>query len=394
MQAFDLEDLRTGERSAITAIAARIGVEVLARHADDVDRRARFPEEALGALRDERLLSAYVPAALGGFGCHVGQLCAATETLARHCAATGMIFAMHQIQVACLVHHGASAWFRDYLESVCRGQSLLASVTSEMGVGGDLRRSIAHVDGAGPHSVRKSAPTASYAEHADALLLTARRNAEAAPADQVLVLLRRDQVELERTGSWDALGMRGTCSPSFEVSAKFGSEQVLGDFASIANHTMVPFSHLLWASCWLGIAVDAVAKARRFVRGEARKKPGVVPPSALRLAEVSNLLELLRARVLSAQAEYGSLLASQDVGEVLSSVGYAIRINELKLAASELVVEIVTRALRICGMAAYKNDSPFSLGRQLRDAHSAALMIGNDRICASNASLLLVHKDD
>jgi acyl-CoA dehydrogenase len=34
------------------------------------------------------------------------------------------------------------------------------------------------------------------------------------------------------------------------------------------------------------------------------------------------------------------------------------------------------------------------MGRHLRDAQSAALMIGNDRIYATNASLLLVHMDD
>ena len=50
-------------------------------------------------------------------------------------------------------------------------------------------------------------------------------------------------------------------------------------------------------------------------------------------------------------------------------------------------------ALGICGIAGYKNDTPFSVGRHLRDALSAALMIGNDRIHATNAALLLVHKD-
>jgi acyl-CoA dehydrogenase len=68
--------------------------------------------------------------------------------------------------------------------------------------------------------------------------------------------------------------------------------------------------------------------------------------------------------------------------------------NNLKVSASQLVVDIVHRALLICGIQGYKNDSPFSLGRHLRDAHSAALMIGNDRILATNASLLLVLKDE
>ena len=66
-----------------------------------------------------------------------------------------------------------------------------------------------------------------------------------------------------------------------------------------------------------------------------------------------------------------------------------LRINNLKLTASTLVVEIVTEALGICGILAYKNDSQWSLGRQLRDAHSAALMINNDRIQDTNAALLL-----
>ena len=48
----------------------------------------------------------------------------------------------------------------------------------------------------------------------------------------------------------------------------------------------------------------------------------------------------------------------------------------------------------ICGILGYKNDTKFAVGRHLRDAHSAALMVGNDRIYATNASMLLVLKDD
>ena len=45
-------------------------------------------------------------------------------------------------------------------------------------------------------------------------------------------------------------------------------------FADISAQTMLPVSHLLWSALWLGIATDAVARARAFVRAEARKKPG------------------------------------------------------------------------------------------------------------------------
>ena len=67
--------------------------------------------------------------------------------------------------------------------------------------------------------------------------------------------------------------------------------------------------------------------------------------------------------------------------------------NSLKVSASTLVVEVVSRALLICGMAGYGNRSPYSLGRLLRDAFGAQLMVNNDRINGNNAQLLLVSRE-
>ena len=50
-------------------------------------------------------------------------------------------------------------------------------------------------------------------------------------------------------------------------------------------------------------------------------------------------------------------------------------------------------ALGVCGIVGYKNDTPFSVGRHLRDTMSACLMVANERIHQTNASLLLIAKD-
>jgi acyl-CoA dehydrogenase len=47
----------------------------------------------------------------------------------------------------------------------------------------------------------------------------------------------------------------------------------------------------------------------------------------------------------------------------------------------------------VCGIMGFKNDTPFSVGRHLRDAMSASLMVANERIHQTNASLLLIAKD-
>ena len=45
-----------------------IGERVIAEHADEADRDARFPTEAFDALKKAQMLSSYVPTSLGGDG--------------------------------------------------------------------------------------------------------------------------------------------------------------------------------------------------------------------------------------------------------------------------------------------------------------------------------------
>ncbi len=387
-----------GRSDDVVARARQIAREVAAAAAADVDKQARFPTEAIEAQKKERLLGAFIPTELGGLGCGMIALAGICEAFGSACGASGLITAMHHIQVACIVrHHEGSTYFKRYLREVADKQLLIASVTSEVGIGGDMRSSITAVErNDTTFTLKKDASTISYGEHADDLLVTSKRAADAPPSDQVLTLVRKGDFKLEKTGTWDTLGMRGTCSPSFKLESRGAIEQIMSlPFGDIASRTMVPFSHILWAAAWLGVASDAVARARLFVRGEARKKPGVTPPSALRLAEAINMLQLMRNNVHDAASECEALMKKADgATDELLSIGFAIKINNLKIASSQLVSQIVHHCLMIVGIQGYKNDTKFSMGRHFRDAQSAALMIGNDRIYATNASLLLVHKDD
>lgn len=375
-----------------------IAREIAGPAAAAVDRDGRFPIEAVMALKDAGLLSARVAPRQGGHGSSIAELGAMCEALGQRCASAAMVFAMHQVQVACLVRHGDTPYFAEYLERLVREQRLIASVTSEAGVGGSVRTSISPIErdaASGACRLRKEGTVVSYADAADDFLVTVRRSAEAAAGDQALVLLDKRQCEMERLGTWDALGMRGTCSPGYTVSARFDAAQIVpAPFAEINAQTMVPWAHILWGSAWLGIATDAVARARAFVRDTGRRMGGT-PPTAARLSAVSAKLQLMRVQVRDWAHRYDAMCATPDAGaQELGSVACAIQLNHLKLAASELVAEICTDALRITGTSGYRNDSPYSIARHLRDAHSAALMIGNERIHASNGALHLAYRDE
>jgi acyl-CoA dehydrogenase len=262
-----------------------------------------------------------------------------------------------------------------------------------MGVGGDIRTSKCAVErGASHFDLTKQASVISYGESADDILITARRDPDAAPSDQVLVLVRRGEYTLERVGAWNTLGMRGTCSFGFVLKSRATLDHVLPvPFADISAQTMHPVSHILWTHVWLGLATGAVAIARKYVRAEARKNPGVVPPNAMRAAELVNHLHSFRGAIREGLFEYGERYDSPDA---LAGLGWQIRMNNLKISASEQAPQIVGKAMGICGISAFRNDTPYSLGRYLRDSHGAAVMILNDRLYGNNASLLLVSKED
>ena len=383
--------------SLLIEATRRIATDVVARHAADVDSQARFPTETLAALRHAGVLSAAVPRALGGAQCSMLELTQLCSTVSQACGSSGMVLAMHYIQLGCIARHGLeSEFFQGYLRDLVQHQYLLASMTSEVGTYGDTRSSICAVErqGDGRFVLNKDATTGSYCAYADAILVTCRRDKEATASDQVLVLVKREDCTLTQTTSWDTMGMRGTSSPGFRLESAGAALQIVpGAYADSSAQTMVPFSHILWASLWWGIAADAVGKAANFVRGQARQTPGTVPPTATRLAEVSMQLESMKQNWQSAAQAFDAIATSAAGQEELLSIRWALRLNNLKISCSEAVPQIVHRALQIVGILGYKNDSPFSLGRQYRDSLSASLMISNDRIAAKSASMLLVFKD-
>ncbi len=380
----------------VLKLAHVLGKDVLAEHAAGVDRDGRFPVESIAALKEARLLSAYVPREFGGMGLDVVEVARICEALGHYCGSSAMIYAMHSIQVACVVHHGQSSpYFRDYLEQLVAEQRLMASATTEIGTGGDLRSSVCAAEVQDEHfTVTKQAPVISYGEYSDEILLTCRRSPDSPAHEQALVMLRRGEYDAVPISNWDTLGFRGTCSSGFRVTATGHVQQILPvSFETILAETMHPYSHIVWGALWTGIAADAVNRARAFVRQEARKNPSVVPPGAMRLSDVNQRLQEMRHNVYGLAREYQSLLTST-CPNAFSGFGFAIRTNNLKLSCSRRIVDVVNEAMLICGIAGYRNDSKFSLSRQLRDAYGAAVMVNNDRISKLNATMLLAHKDE
>ncbi|MGC1456730.1 MAG: acyl-CoA dehydrogenase family protein [Steroidobacteraceae bacterium] len=378
--------------------AARQVATVAEAHACEVDAAARFPHEAVDAMRDAKLLSAQIPREHGGGGCSMSTLARICLEVAAGCGSSGLVLAMHYSQLACLVRHGmASGFFQRYLRDQVEQQHLIASITSEVGTYGDTHSSICALEptSEGGFRLDKEATTGSYCAYADAIAVTCRRDPQAPRNDQVLVLLQKRDYELTATSNWDTLGMRGTCSPGFRLRAQARRQQIVPvSFADCSGQSMVPYSHVLWAAVWCGIAQAAAAKAGRCVRAAARKQVGSVPPSAARLAALATTLQAMSGNLFSVAKEFDEVDDSANGRAALMSMEWSLKLNNLKISTSNAAPGAVHQALQITGVSGYRNDSPASVGRHYRDALSASLMISNDRIMEQSASMLLVLKND
>jgi acyl-CoA dehydrogenase len=363
---------------------------VAAEMADDVDLCGRFPEEAVREMKRQRLLGMLVPRDLGGEGATVSDVVDICYELGGACSSAAMIFAMHQVKVACIVRHGrGSRWHEGLLQQLSDDQLLLASSTTEGQGGGNVRASEAPIVHYGEQiSLERAATVISYGIQADGVVTTARRAADAASSDQVLVVLLKDDYSLQPTMSWDTLGMRGTCSGGFALKATASNQQVLPvPYGTIHTQTMVPCAHLMWGGVWAGIAAGAVTRAQSFLRAAMRKSGGELPPGAAHFTKARAALGTLTSLLATTAQRYEDAVDNE---RVLASLDFQAMINLTKVEASERAVDIVLAALRACGLSGYRNDTPYSIGRSLRDILSSPLMINNDRILRDASAVALV----
>lgn len=366
--------------------------DIASRYAGEVDAAARFPAEAVDAMRATGLLGASLPVALGGEGLTLTELGDISAKLGAACSSTGMVFAMHHSQVLSLSRHlGGSASLAILAGRIASEQLLIASATTELGIDGDVRTSFCFVDLDGD-TVRlvKNAPVISYGSEADLVLVTARRNADSAPSDQVLVVCDAANLALEATGGWDTLGLRGTASMGYKLNAVVPADRVIPEpYDVISAESMLPVCHVLWASVWLGMARALVDTSRQYVRAAARRTIGSVPPGATKLVDLIAELERFETLVADLTRRTESIW---DDRAAFGAIGYQVSINNLKVTASELVAQVALAALAITGISGYRNDGKHSVARIFRDAQGAALMVHNDRIIANTARLILVQK--
>ncbi|MGP3999321.1 acyl-CoA dehydrogenase family protein [Streptomyces sp. 8N706] len=375
----------------LVARARDVASRQLAPRADEVDTAGAFPSANIRALHEAGLMGALLPAWAGGQDASLTTFARVAAALGGACTSTAMLWAMHGQQVASLVDHAADA-HGDWLKLAGDTGCPIGSVTTDRQCGADLLSTGPALEAEGDRfRLVREAPVVTGGRHAGFYLVTMRADPDSPPNRTRLVLVAHDDGVIEETGTWDALGMRGTHSVPMRFDVTVGASRVLAtDFGVITRVSMVPVGHIGWASVWYGAAEGAFDRVRRAIR-EGRIAKGGRRSELLfaRLAEVRLRLDLLESVILRAAEEADRARArfradGQPVGPD------PVLVNNVKLAGSQLAFEAVDSLVDIAGMAeGYRRGGALGLERTLRDLRSARLMFHDDRLKTVNGRLVL-----
>jgi alkylation response protein AidB-like acyl-CoA dehydrogenase len=350
-------------------VADAVAREALARHADDVDQRGRWPAESVAALAESGLLGLTMPRALGGAGEGPRTFAAVTRTLAGRCASTAMVYLMHACAGQVIAAAEAFPLREAVLRDVARGRHLSTLAFSEKGSRSHFWAPVSQAVAAGPqHRLRAEKSFVTSAGQADSYIVSTRSAGAADPLASTLYYVPRDVPGLRTGGPWNGLGLRGNASAPMEVDVAVpASHRVSGEGEGfhVMLNVVLPWFQLGSAAVSVGIAraaTEGIGKHLLTARLEhLGQSLASLPNLRARLAQMQIAVDTQQAFLEHAAARMEA--PGPDTLLVLL---------ESKAAAAEAALQVTDLALRTGGGACFGRG--LTVERNFRDARAAAVM--------------------
>jgi alkylation response protein AidB-like acyl-CoA dehydrogenase len=343
---------------------ARVIEEVIAPGAGEVDAAGVFPRRQLEALAGAGLLGLTVPAEFSGGGQGLRAAARVTRELGAVCGSTAMVVTMHYAATAALVAGG----MKDALTEIAAGEHLSTLAFSEFGSRSHFWAPLGTATAASSDvrlDARKSWVTS--AGEADSYVWSSRPLQADGPMTLWLVPGASDGLNV--AGSFDGLGLRGN-----------GSAPMTADGLCVPRRAMVGAD-----GAGLDLALAAVLPV--FLVCTASMSAGLMRRLAeetaahLQQTQLQHLGQSL-AQQVQPRAQLAKLRIEADraralVEDTLTAVEQGrddaqLQVLEVKAAVGEAAAEAADLALRACGGAAFRKESPVE--RLFRDSRAARVM--------------------
>jgi alkylation response protein AidB-like acyl-CoA dehydrogenase len=381
----------TTEQGAWKRVAEKVGREVIAPNAADVDRNGVFPTENMKAIGKAGLLSLLVPKEYGGAGESTVTSVIVTEALAKSCAATAMSYHMHQTTIPLLCRVATPEQVGALIAPIVRGERFGAFAMSEPGSGNKIWHMDSFARRIGNEYVFDSFKSfCTSSGHADYYLVPVRGDAESQAQDLTVFIVMGNDENVKPIGVWDGMGLRGNCSRPIHfkechvpIDQRIGPEKE--GFSYMMSYAL-PLYLCGLAACYVGVAQAAYEAAVDHVKNrlhsDTNRTLAHLETVQRLVAEMRVAIDLVRFSVLriAHAADNAMVLFNEfheaglldDIVRANPDDPFFIEVAALKPAACEMAIQVTNKALQVCGGAGYKRGH--LVERCYRDGRAGSVM--------------------
>jgi alkylation response protein AidB-like acyl-CoA dehydrogenase len=349
----------------------KLAKQLLAAHADDIDRARSFPRENIRELGRSGLAGLVVPLEYGGAGAGIPEMAQVLERMAQACPSTAMVMLMHYCGAAVVAAKGSATLKQSLLPAIASGEHLTTLAFSEAGSGGHFYAPVSEVrrNGRGLRlTARKTFVTS--AGEADSYVVSTRKAGASGRTDLDLYLVAKGTKGFEVGKPFEGLGLAGNASAPMDLEdVGLEEEKRLGGEGSgfqTMMEVVLPHFQLGVAAVSLGIASAAFQAASAHV--VARKYEHAGGAALAAIPRVQFLAAEMVLELRSARAYLGETIrriAAGDPEVMLDVLG-------VKARAAEAALAVASRAMTLGGGAAFGRRG--GLERIFRDAQAASVM--------------------
>ena len=367
----DAFTLTEDQRELVDAVRA-VARDKIAPYAAEVDRDARFPQEALDALIAADFHAPHVPEELGGVGAGALEVCLVIEEVARVCASSSLIPAVNKLGSMPLLLAGSPQLQARYLPRLAAGEGFSYGL-SEREAGSDTASMTTRARRDGDDWVldgQKSWITnAGVSEFYTVMAVT---DPEAGSRGISAFVVEKGDEGLRFGAKERKLGIRG--SPTREMvfeRCRIPGDRMVGqpgEGLKIALRTLDHTRITIGAQA-VGIAQGALDYARDYVKQRRQFGRAVAEFQGIQFMLADMAMQLEAAR----QLVYVAAARSEREDADLTFFGAAA-----KCFASDMAMSVTTDAVQLLGGAGYVSDHPVE--RMMRDAKITQIYEGTNQI--------------
>jgi butyryl-CoA dehydrogenase len=356
-------------------VAKEVADRVVRPLAQKYDRLQEYPWEIQKEVAAAGLFGVWIPKAYGGHGAGIVALCRVIEELSRACGGVGVLFAVNALGSFPVIIAGTEEQKQRFLPSIAAGKKLIAFCLSEKFAGSDAggMRTRATKDANGEWVLRGEKKWTTNGGAADIYTVFAVSDPESKSRRISAFMVEKGMAGFSIGKVEDKMGIRAV--PVVEThfdGVRCGDDRLLGGRPGMG------FSHSMQTLDWArpGVAAQAVGLAQgaldfALLYATKRQQFGA-PISSFQM--IQEMLADMSAKVDAARWLVYAAASAVDEGDANVTKLSA----ECKYFATEVAMDVTTKAVQIFGGYGYMRDYPIE--KYMRDAKITQIYEGANQI--------------